>query len=143
MIEFLNHGNELTISLKANDVSLFEMNINQYNSLLKENFDFHNPINTDLLRTGPDMYRIPFLYRSIFRMNNNDIDQIRVYKDTTLLANNKIFGYIFDISLILSQNTTDDIALFKSVSFFIDFYKINKDKKIHQCVNFSSILFIQ
>lgn len=131
IIELSNYGNDLTISLKANDINIFEMNINQYISLLKENFDFHQKVITDLLRQGPDMHKIPFLYRSIFNMNNDKTDQSRVYLDTTLLPNNKYFGYIFDIRLILSQNSSNEVALFKMVSFYIDFYnmKISHDPK--------------
>ena len=135
IIELFTHANDLYISLKANDVSIYEMNYNQYLSLISERFDFHQPVYSDLLRIGPEKFRIPFLYRSIFNMKDiterdND-SNTRVFKDTTLLTNNKNFGYIFDIRLLLSQHTSDQSTLFKSVSFSIDFYnmKIFHDPK--------------
>eukprot|EP01032_Pedospumella_encystans_P008179 gene8179-9738_t len=142
--EVLIANKDIYISVKADDLGMYEMELPQFRTLLQSGFDFNQTTGREA-RYGPNRHLVPFIRRaSLHALNNNNVQATSGAIHTTLLGDNLDYGKAFEFRLLLSSsggdastattsvnaNTTANATAtvapteVKSVHFFIDFYDI-------------------
>ena len=142
--EVLIANKDIYISVKADDLGMYEMELPQFRTLLQSGFDFNQTTGREA-RYGPNRHLVPFIRRaSLHALNNNNVQATSGAVHTTLLGDNLDYGKAFEFRLLLSSSggnapttatnannstTTNATATVapaevKSVHFFIDFYDI-------------------
>lgn len=120
-IKIAQANKDIFVELKANDLSIFEMNPKEYFSLKQEGFDFFCAPRVSS-RSGINSYKIPVIHRAYVRNNPDPKNSNK----NGHLANHQTFGSAFEIRILLTEticgaNLTD---VMKCLHLFIDFYDI-------------------
>jgi hypothetical protein len=127
-IEVLISNKDIYLSIKADDLSIYEMELAQFRSLLQAGFDFNQTTGREA-RYGPNRHLVPFIRRaSLHSLDTNSGAKNEAF--STLLGNNQDYGRAFEVRLLLTSSTaairdaSNPVVEVKSVSFFIDFYDV-------------------
>ncbi len=146
-IELRAVGKDLFVGLSADDLSMYETNLEQFDELCAEGFDFNKTTDREA-RFGANRHRIPFIHRASLHAKLNGGAADKQYEGfkfdaySTLLGDNKQYGHAFEVRLLLSSrdaplglgassSSSSDAqkaglaaAEEKSVHFFVDFHDI-------------------
>eukprot|EP00981_Chlorochromonas_danica_P006787 scaffold1490_cov162-Ochromonas_danica.AAC.33 len=135
IIEVVSADQKIFLSLKANDLSLFEMSSEEYDELLNEGFDF-DIRDVPVVRSGRGRHRIPFIHRASPSVKRPDVTSTAQEQSTgagiSLLGDHDRFGYAFEVKLCIAKATTNvngstagnSNILNQTVELFIDFHDI-------------------
>lgn len=134
--EVLISNKDIYLSVKADDLSIYEMELAQFRQLLQSGFDFNQTTGREA-RYGPNRHLVPFIRRASLHSHANSTANglsLGVNKTdlfSTLLGNNQDYGQAFEVRLLLTSSGAGKAtasgapaAEVKSVHFFIDFYDI-------------------
>lgn len=134
--EVLISDKDIYLSVKADDLSIYEMELSQFRQLLQSGFDFNQTTGREA-RYGPNRHLVPFIRRASLHSHANSTANglsLGVNKTdlfSTLLGNNQDYGQAFEVRLLLTSSGAGKTlpsgapaAEVKSVHFFIDFYDI-------------------
>lgn len=130
-IEVLLAHKDIYLSIKADDLSIYEMELPQFRALLQSGFDFNQTTGREA-RYGPNRHLVPFIRRASLHSLDTSGGSARNEAFSTLLGNNQDYGRAFEVRLLLSSSYATAAAAaaaaspteVKSVHFFIDFYDI-------------------
>jgi hypothetical protein len=124
-IEVMVANKDIYVSIKADDLSIYEMELPQFRALLQSGFDFNQTTGREA-RYGPNRHLVPFIRRASLHSLDSSAGNETF---STLLGNNQDYGRAFEVRLLLSSTTTASTAVaaateVKAVHFFIDFHDI-------------------
>ena len=142
-IEVLISKKDIYLSIKADDLSVYEMELAQFHDLVHSGFDFNQTTGREA-RYGSSKHLIPFIRRaSLHALDVGGNEKKETF--STLLGDNQDYGRAFEVRLLLSSTTATTSSTntattntttstghnpvistteMKSVHFFIDFYDI-------------------
>ena len=139
-IEVLISKKDIYLSIKADDLSVYEMELAQFHDLVHSGFDFNQTTGREA-RYGSSKHLIPFIRRaSLHALDVGGTEKKETF--STLLGDNQDYGRAFEVRLLLSSTTATSSSTstttttstgnnpvistteMKSVHFFIDFYDI-------------------
>lgn len=119
-IEVLSVPEEVFVTLRANDLSMYDMTCEEYIELLDSHFNFLQSSSGQISRSGSNKHKLPFVRRAALHDNKQKYNDNMVYCYPTLLGNNSLFKSAFELRLQLTSSREAT----QSVHFFIDLYDI-------------------
>lgn len=110
LITMLSVHSETFFSLVADDLNMYEMSVQQFESLNHEKFQFNKPTSINETRFGSQKFKVPFIHRAFIRSNLSD--SINSNKQngksfgtySTLLGKNNVYGHAFEVRLLLTSS---------------------------------------
>lgn len=130
----LQRQSKIFLSIRADDVYMFELTRSQYNTLCADGFQFHcrdasgvqcDPLSIGSARCGAEKFRMPFIRRINGPGAHAARSGGREQHYNTLLSDNTQFGHAFEVRLLLDTiRTGEEASSMKSVHFYIDFHDI-------------------